>query len=252
MVESNDTERLKLIFPRNCDELLDIVSKIAKTDLFLREHPGTLQDRIESMTTVVYMGNAFELHPLVSLKNIYKKEGQLLMRGDLQLAVVERSGKLANKDFFYEGTYPEDDFKAVFVVRRKNKTKEKRTEFSIADAKEAGLWDTESWSRHPKRCLYYKAMDFALRDNFSDIILGVHSLESMAGENINKTTTKDPNPVLLNELCIEINKIQTFDLLVFQEKIDDIMTTARTNLTDPEITNIKDVVMTKMDQLNAK
>jgi hypothetical protein len=83
---------------------------------------------------------------------------------------------------------PEDDLntmrkKGLFV-----------NEFSVADAKRAGVWGGTGstpekkkysvWYKHPKRMLKMRARAFTLRDGWSDILKGMHSAEEMIGETI--------------------------------------------------------------------
>jgi hypothetical protein len=49
-----------------------------------------------------------------------------------------------------------------------------RTEYSVSEAKEAGLWekDKSPWKTAPKRMLMFRARGFNLRDNFGDVLKG--------------------------------------------------------------------------------
>ena len=61
-----------------------------------------------------------------------------------------------------------------------------RSEFSVQDAKRAGLWGKMSasgkptpWVLYPDRMLLFRARGFNLRDNFGDVLKG--SIEQVPG-----------------------------------------------------------------------
>jgi hypothetical protein len=85
-------------------------------------------------------------------------------------------------DFSEEVTGVGDAMIAKVFSEREGKFKV-TTEFSVDDAKTAGLWGKAGpWKTHPKRMLKYKARAFNLRDNFPDILKGLHLQEEMVGE----------------------------------------------------------------------
>lgn len=68
--------------------------------------------------------------------------------------------------------------KAVCIVTRKGE-KPKRYEFSVADAKRAGLWDKAIWKQYPKRMLQMRARGYALTDTFADVLCGLCVAEEL-------------------------------------------------------------------------
>jgi len=71
-----------------------------------------------------------------------------------------------------------DKAKAVCIVTRKGE-KPKRYEFSIADAKRAGLWDKSIWRQYPKRMLQMRARGYALTDTYADVLCGLCVAEEL-------------------------------------------------------------------------
>ena len=93
---------------------------------------------------------------------------------------MQGSGVVERFHETFEGTFPNDEFKAVCIIKRKGWPDEIKREFSIADAKKAHLWEKRGhnggetpWVTYPKRMLQMRARGFALRDAASDMLMGL-------------------------------------------------------------------------------
>lgn len=114
------------------------------------------------------------LLPMQALQSIYIVNGQPHLFSDAPKGIVLASGLLEKCKEFFEGKYPEDSFRAVVEIKRVGYD-QKRVEFSIEDAKRAGLWQNKSkdpWIHYPKRMLRWRALGYALRDEFPDVLKG--------------------------------------------------------------------------------
>ena len=119
------------------------------------------------------------------LRSIAVINGKAQIYGDAALALVKKSGLL--KGGYSEKVEGVGDKMVAKVhsvrVAPNGFESEVKTEFTVEDAKKAGLWGKKGpWSTHPKRMLKYKARAFNLRDNFPDILMGMHTVEEMEGE----------------------------------------------------------------------
>ena len=121
------------------------------------------------------------LKPMQALNSIVVIRGKPTLWGDAALALVKRSGLLVE---FSEKVTGEGDAMAAQVKSvRGDELCTVETTFSVADAKTAKLWGKAGpWTTHPKRMLKYKARAFNLRDNFPDVLFGMHLTEEMYGE----------------------------------------------------------------------
>jgi len=139
-------------------------------------------DRPEKVLVALEWGLELGLKPMAALKSIAVINGVATIYGDMALAMVRQADVLKS---FKETVDGEDDkMKAcVFSHRKGMDEPNEPTVFTVDDAKTAGLWGkTGPWKTHPKRMLKYKARAFHLRDNYSDILLGLHITEEMEGE----------------------------------------------------------------------
>jgi hypothetical protein len=70
---------------------------------------------------------------------------------------------------------------ATCRVRRRGENTDTIRQFSVADAKKAGLWTRKGpWEHYPQRMLAMRARAFALRDGFADVLRGLSVAEEMA------------------------------------------------------------------------
>ena len=128
----------------------------------------------------IQYGAELGLRPMTALNSIAIIKGKPTLYGDAALAMVKTSGLLTAYSEEIEGVGMA--MVAKVMSEREGKFKISTT-FSVDDAKTAGLWGkTGPWKTHPKRMLKYKARAFNLRDNFPDILKGMHLQEEMVGE----------------------------------------------------------------------
>jgi hypothetical protein len=129
----------------------------------------------EAIFTAMQLGAEVGLSPMSALQNIAVVNGRPTIWGDAQLALVRGSGLLESFEERYEGEG--DTLKAICVATRYGYTPS-MGEFSVQDAKTAGLWNKDGpWKTNPKRMLKMRARAFALRDGFTDVLKGIYSYE---------------------------------------------------------------------------
>src|SRR5690554_896529 len=119
--------------------------------------------------------------PTWALKNVASFNGQAMVHSDGPVSLVLRSGLMEWQQSGYTGTAGKDDYTAWFEVKRKGITESVRREFSVGDAKAAGLWGKAIWKSYPTRMLMMRARAYALRDLFADVLGGIGILEEHLG-----------------------------------------------------------------------
>ena len=80
-------------------------------------------DTPEAVFVAVQMGLEVGLSPMAAVQNIAVINGRPAIWGDSSLALVRSSGQLDYFNESFEGTYPNDDFKAVCTAARKGEDK---------------------------------------------------------------------------------------------------------------------------------
>jgi hypothetical protein len=146
-------------------------------------------DTPQKALIVLQYGAELGLQPLQSLQGVYVVNNKPSVYGDTFLALLQ--GKPAWDEATFEeelvGKPYEDDYCARCTMGRKlddGKVKRKTVEFSVDDAKRAGLWNKKTrsgsptpWVTSPKRMLMMRARTFCGRDLFADILRGMTTYE---------------------------------------------------------------------------
>ena len=151
-------------------------------------------EKPEAVFTAIQMGAEIGLSPMASVQNIAVINNRPTIWGDAMLGLVRGSGLLEDFEERYEGEEGSDSYKAICVAKRDGYSNPSVGEFSIADAKAAGLWGKSGpWTTNYKRMLKMRARSFALRDGFTDILKGLYATEELQGtqpiENITPTAS---------------------------------------------------------------
>ena len=144
-------------------------------------------DRPESVLIAVQLGAEVGMTPMASLQSIAVINGRPAIYGDAALGICRASGELESYSQTVSGEG--EARKAVVTVRRRGQG-EIESEFSVADAKRAGLWGKSGpWTQYPDRMLLFRARGFALRDAFGDYLRGLRTVEEQ-GDIIDVTPTR--------------------------------------------------------------
>jgi hypothetical protein len=144
---------------------------------------------VAQATMAILMGLEIGSPPMQSLQNIAVVNGRCMVWGDLLPALIRGNGHKMREWIDGEG----DAMIAHCVITRGDTGEEIHGEFSVADAKQARLWQTEPmvkkyadkpasandspWFRFPKRMLQMRARGFAARDAIADIMKGMQVRE---------------------------------------------------------------------------
>lgn len=127
--------------------------------------------------------------PMQSLQCIAPINGIPGIYGDGALALVRNSGLC---EYYREreiGTIPKpgtakkdfpDDYGWEAVSKRRDEKEPVVTVFTVADAKQAGLWGKDgTWQNYTKRMLKWKPRGWNLRDNFPEVLKGMKLVEEL-------------------------------------------------------------------------
>lgn len=147
------------VFDKNdiTDETWDFARHVHDKNL------GAKGDTVDDIALKLHMGMEVGLPPMAADKNIAVINGDDRRRiwGSLLAEIVEKSGLQENyKEEEIgarnpDGTLP-DDFGYRYTTTRKD-GEPYSSEFTVADAKEAGRWGKGPWVEYPERLLVFRA-----------------------------------------------------------------------------------------------
>jgi hypothetical protein len=162
------------------------------------------------------------LHPFLGLRDIFVIDNIPSLRTEAALALVEASGFSENIEQVFTGTPYDDDYTAVCIVHRKGRKPHTST-FSVKDAKDAHLWGKKtktgqdtSWVMYKKRMMMYRAVGFALRDIYPDVLRGARLYEELVDyssyEIVNDKSTSDSVNVTVQKKSNSNGRVNFSDL----------------------------------------
>lgn len=139
-------------------------------------------DRNQVLISIL-AGMEVGLPPIQAVSSIMVVNNRPQIWGDGALALVRGSGLLEDFDERIAGEG--DGRVATCFARRVGQESEIIKTFSVADARNAGLWQrNEIWKKYPDRMLQMRARAFALRDGFADVLRGVGIREEVRDMNL--------------------------------------------------------------------
>jgi hypothetical protein len=132
----------------------------------------------EQIVVALLRAIELQLPPLQALEGMSVINNKVGLMGDLALSMVEASGLLEAKRVEYAGEGPA--LSCTVTLKRKGRA-EQDYSFSVLEARAAGLYErSTTWRLYPKRMTYYRALGFGLRDEFSDVLKGIKTVEELA------------------------------------------------------------------------
>jgi hypothetical protein len=155
---------------------LEAVWRIASVLHQARLVPPSFKTR-EQIVVALLRAIELKIPPLQAIEGMSVISGRVGLMGDLALSLVESSGLLAEKRIKYSGK--DENLSCTVTVGRKGREAQSYS-FSVAEAKAAGIYHRSTvWQQYPKRMTYYRALGFALRDEFSDVLKGIKTIEEL-------------------------------------------------------------------------
>lgn len=166
------------------NEIMQQCEMIAKSDLVPKDYRG----KPNNVFVAMWKAHDLNIPPMQALENIAVINGRASIWGDLVITLIRRhpefesiEEEIVNADLLDSERATPDIYAvtAVCKLKRRGQPIVVRS-FSVRDAKRAGLWQKQGpWSQYPKRMLAMRARSFAIRDCFSDALMGLSMAEEM-------------------------------------------------------------------------
>lgn len=186
MTTALTTKQSFSLTPQSLDEALRFADMLSKSSMVPKDYQGNPANCVIAMQWGMEIG----LQPLQAMQNIAVINGRPAIWGDAMLAIVRGSGLLESitEDPTADG--------CTCTVKRRGDAEAVTREFTIEDAKKAGLYGKQGpWQQNPKRMMQMRARAFALRDVFTDVLRGIHVAEIAQDEPVEKDITAESSTV---------------------------------------------------------
>ena len=163
---------VQILRPTNFKEAQEMAAVMARTDMVPKDYRG----KPANIIVAWQLGAELGLAPMQSLQNIANINGRPGVWGDAALALCKAHHSFQDVEEWVDGTG--DKMVAYCLAQRKGK-KDVKQSFSADDAKKAGLWGKNVHGSYPRRMLQMRARGFALRDQWPDVLKGIHTVEEL-------------------------------------------------------------------------
>lgn len=185
------------VIPKSFDEM----SRIARGAIEAGLAPKSMTDNktpkeaTAAVAIMIMAGAELNLPPMAALRSFTVINGKPALYGDGLIGVIRRTGKAEYIRVGFEAGKTErygDDAYGWCEAKRADTGETLRYEFTVEDAKRAGLWQDKAivtkrkrdggtyeapndspWFRFPRRMIEWRAVGYCLRALFADILMGV-------------------------------------------------------------------------------
>ncbi len=157
--------------PQTFGELMQFAERAARSSMV----PPAYKGKPDDIVLAIQMGSEVGLAPMQALQNIAVIGGRPAIWGDAMPGLCRQSAVCDDIEEWFEG-----DGETLTAFCRATRTGKKPVlqQFSVADARKAGLWSKAGpWTQYPRRMLQMRARGFALRDAFPDVLRGLIAVE---------------------------------------------------------------------------
>lgn len=171
----NELTTVKKEVAMSFDDQMKMAEVMAKSGLL----PKAL-DTKEKVFIALQWGVELGLTPMAAATNIAVINGKPTLSADIMHAIVRNNPEYAGAEW-----KKQDEQAAEVLVKRKNAnmTETFRGYYDIEMAKRANLLSKENWRAYTARMLKHRALSFALRDAFPDVLVGLYSPDELSGDN---------------------------------------------------------------------
>jgi hypothetical protein len=133
--------------------------------------------RPEFVAAIIEIGRDVGLPDTMALANISIMNGKPMIYGDAGLALIRASGLMEyiKESFSGDG----EEFGCTVEIKRVGVELPRIQTYKVKDAVRAELWGREGpWTTNPRRMLRFRALSFACRDEFGDVLCGLNFVEA--------------------------------------------------------------------------
>lgn len=169
---------------RTWDTMLSMADQLVKSGLL----PSSIKTSAAALA-IIQKGRELGIPPMYALNNISVIQGRTVTGAELMLAMIYRDH--GDDAIQVEETTAE---RCVLLYRRRSWQAARRFEWSMEDARTAGLEKKEVWKGYPPAMLRARCISAVARMAFPDTIGGMYTHEEMGGE-VEVTDTGEVIPV---------------------------------------------------------
>lgn len=157
--------------PASLEQAESLADKIAKSSLL----PAALRNKPGDVLVILITGHELGLSPMQALRGMHVIEGKAAMSADLMVALAQKDRATCEYFRMVEST----DQKAVYETKRAGHPSPVRMEFTLDQAKAAGLTGRDNWRKYPAAMLRARCASALARAVYPDLFMGVYDPDEL-------------------------------------------------------------------------
>ena len=191
------------IIPTTIDDVWRISNAFMLAGMVPDSYRGKDDDETKAKLAIGIMkGLEVGMGPATALSTIMIINNRPSIWGDGAVALCQRLNRVADQKTEWTGSLATLDLACAYTIWRVGQNKPYIGEFSVQDAQRAHLWmnpKKQPWCLYPARMIFNRARAFALRDGFSDCLMGLGIAEEVqdipeAPKEVALSFLDDPEP----------------------------------------------------------
>jgi len=143
---------------------------LAQSDIVPRDY----RRKPANIVVAALSGRTHGWDVITSMRNGHVIEGTWGLRPEAQLGLVRRAGHSVTGTMTAEG--------ATVLGKRADDGTEMSITFTVEDARRAGLANKQTWKNYPQMMCWWRAIGILCRVHFSDVTLGLMSVEELGAD----------------------------------------------------------------------
>lgn len=171
------------IIPTTIEDVWRITDALVLAGMVPSSYDGGTEKKTKAKMTIGIMkGLEVGMGPITALSTIAVINNRPCIWGDGAVALCQRQGVVEWVKQEFTGAEGEDDWTAIFTIKRRLQSEPYIGSFSVKDAKRARLWNNVKktpWIEYPQRMLMARARAYALREGFADCLSGLSIAEEV-------------------------------------------------------------------------
>lgn len=212
------------VMPQNFEDVMTLAMAMARSGLYPKSYephgnpPDREEQLVNKLAIAMNMGMEIGLKPMQAPKAIAVIGNMPSLWGDMAKGLVMASGVV--EDFSEEVMRSKEGntLGCRCTIKRKGIKSPTISEFTVDDARRAGLWDKAGpWKLYPKRMLQMRARLFAIRDACPDVLGGLAMAEEV--QDLTGDYTVQADGTVAADAPEAMPQRQDFEDADFEEKV---------------------------------
>lgn len=180
------SNEIAIIAPKNLEESERLSTTLSKSMLL----PNGLTGKPSDVLAVVLTGAELGLAPMQAIRGIQIIKGKPTLSADTMGALCKRRRDVCEYLVLKASTAE----KAVYETKRVGDPEPTRQEFTIEDARVAGLAGQDNYRKHPKAMLRARCLSAICRTVYPDVVMGLYDPEELGASNTDIAPDPAPQP----------------------------------------------------------